>query len=312
MTTEISARSPGLGMRLFRPLLNAVPVGISITGRRSASVLKLCDALSGITGGRGAASIAGAELDLDLAHTPERLLYYASSNLIRSYEDSELYILLKLVAKTAGLFVDIGANLGIYSLLARSLGLATASFEPEPRHSAFLKRNQRSLGRIYDCALSDANETARFFVAGTINSGASSLVGAPAARAGAQSEYDHSVEVFVKTFDSIIAGDGVDPSEIRLVKIDVEGNEARTVRGMQSYLRRPDAAPIWCEVRGPASGRATNSYAEVITIMAAAGFEPFQMNGCRLHPFRERDPLPTVFDLLFLHPRHAELRALCE
>ena len=202
------------------------------------------------------------------------------------------------------LFVDIGANLGLYSLLAREVGLETLMFEPEPAHYAFLSRNASVFGRAVDCALSDSPGAANFFVSGKDNPGSSSLVMPEGG--WSESEYEQVVPVRLSTFDTEIVGLNIDPASIRLIKIDVEGNEEQTVRGMENYVRRPDAAPIWCEVRGPSSGRGRNSAVSVAAFLGGFGYVPFQSRkgACRPLDFRHEN-MPQVFDVLFAVPaRH--------
>ena len=71
------------------------------------------------------------------------------------------------------------------------------------------------------------------------------------------------------------------------MKIDVEGEEPRTVAGMQKTLRRAGLPPIWCEVRGPrGSTRAPNTYLPVKAQLVALGYRPYQVVG------GERWPVP--------------------
>ena len=154
----------------------------------------------------------------------------------------------------AGTFVDVGANLGLYSYLAGKLGARTILFEPEPAHHAFLKRNAHLFGDVRPCAPQRHDghhgllrrgpapcrcQFARFCPKGVWE----------------KSPYQSRVEVPVTTFDYALEASTTDPSDVVLIKIDVEGNEHRTVQGMSEYLSRADAAPVWCEVRGPASDR---------------------------------------------------------
>jgi hypothetical protein len=86
--------------------------------------------------------------------------------------------------------------------------------------------------------------------------------------------------------------------------MDVEGNEEWTLKGMPQYLAGGAPAPIWCEVRGAASGRGKNSVYPVADFLRRFGYAPFQFVGDRLVPFRlSQDPAPQVFDLLFAVPK---------
>jgi len=161
---------------------------------------------------------------------------------------------------------EIGANLGLFSLLARETGFETLLFEPEPVHYSFLNRNVSVFCKTVDCALSNSCGTTNFYVSGEENSGSSSLVMPEGG--WSKSEYKNVVPVRVSTFDAILSELNLNPSSIQLIKIDVEGNEEQTVRGMKNYLRSSHAAPIWCEVRGPSSGRGRNSAVSVSSFLA--------------------------------------------
>jgi FkbM family methyltransferase len=196
----------------------------------------------------------------------------------------------------------------LYSFLARTLGLATILFEPEPIHSAFLQRNAVSVGQAFSCALSDERGKMKFFLCGEANPGSSSLV----LEDNANSETHEAISVDVSTFDEMASRLQIDLPAVKLIKIDVEGNEEHTLRGMNGYLSTPDSAPIWCEVRGPNAGRSSNSVIPIVSYMERFGFRPFKCVNRSFSPFHLGiDPTPGIFDLLFAVPsRHKKL--LCQ
>jgi hypothetical protein len=81
--------------------------------------------------------------------------------------------------------------------------------------------------------------------------------------AGGELSADHTIPVRVDTFDNWFASSGLD--HVDLIKIDVEGAEARVVAGMRHSLASGAIAAIICETvwRSPAH--------EALT---AAGYEP--------------------------------------
>jgi FkbM family methyltransferase len=289
---------------LYRRLIEASGISIDISGKRKDLLIAMFDRLFEANTGEAVIEFNSFALGLNLANPSERLLYYAAGNILRSYRRSSLYMLLKRLAGSPGLFVDIGANLGIYSVLARKLGYETLLFEPEPTHAAFLTRNQAVVGRTIMCALSDHCGTADLFVSCSGNPGASSLVKPDREVSG--SGCQQSICVTLRTFDAMLSELAVDPLAIRLIKIDVEGNEQYTVLGMREYLAKRSAAPIWCEVRGPESGRNGNSVAAVTEVLDPFGYKPYRACGRRLVPYKVGgDPAPQVFDLLYAIPgRH--------
>jgi FkbM family methyltransferase len=291
-----------------RELMGSAGFDINIGGKRKRLLLATCDRLFVDAKKSTDASIRIGPniLHLNLANPAERLLYYAPHNLLRSYRNSDLYRVISRLAAPFALFVDVGANLGLYSLLARQSGYQTLLFEPEPVHYAFLKRNASVFGTPLDCALSSSCGTTEFFVSGETNPGSSSLVMPEGG--WSQSEYQQVVSVRVSTFDTTLSELQLDPSSIRLIKIDVEGNEEQTVRGMAAYLDNPDSAPIWCEVRGPSSGRGRSSAVSVSSFLHTFGYVPYQFHKGEIVPLKlELDRMPQVFDVLFVVPkRHSK------
>lgn len=219
-------------------------------------------------------------ISIDPLHDPERALAYYFDNYVRHNRLSPLGLLISSMAPV-GSFVDVGANLGSYSYLARLHGLKSYAVEPEPRFAAFLARNAAVFGPVAQVALSsEPGELPLFYVPG--NTGAQSLLASTDAVRSPNT-------VKVTTFSDLAASGAFgDPGEIRLVKVDVEGFEAEVVAGMTDFLQscRPS---IWCEVRGSGAKRAANSWREVTRMMEVAGYS------CRT----QFDPDGIVFDLLF-------------
>jgi FkbM family methyltransferase len=291
-----------------RALMGSAGFEVHISGKRKEFLLTACDRLfaDARNSSEVSVNVDGVTLRVNLANPSERLLYYAPQNLLRSYRNSALFSIMSRLSRPGGLFVDIGANLGLYSLLARSIGMDALLFEPEPVHFAFLNRNAPVIGTPVATALSDHSGVTEFYVSGPSNPGSSSLVMPEGG--WSKSEYQQAVPVRLCTFDAALSELQVDAARIGLIKIDVEGNEQRTVMGMRKYLSGPSAAPLWCEVRGMASGRGRNSVNPVTEFLSQFGYEPFRLDGEHLFPFQlGLDPAPQVFDLLYAVPqRHGE------
>jgi FkbM family methyltransferase len=280
---------------LVRGALGLSGMPLTITGRKQALLVRVADAL-GISPPTHLDTPYG-RLSLDARHRPERLLGLAFDNILRDYLASELYQYMASLERAPGdVFVDIGANLGFYSLLARKAGYDTVVFEPEPHHVDFLQRNRALYGAIFPIALSDSQGTASFHVADSHNSGASSLVDHPGI-------YAEHVTVPVDTFTACAARPEFPTGTVRLIKIDVEGAEVGTVRGMAGWLEASGARPhIWCEVRGGASTRGPNTWRDVTATLAGFGY--------RSHLWRDGHPVPVdpaetfaergIFDLVFI------------
>jgi FkbM family methyltransferase len=137
-------------------------------------------------------------------------------------------------------FVDGGANVGVFSLVAASMGVRTLAFEPHPltlRQLLYnVHANQDRLSapiEVYPMALSEKTAVMPLFGGGQ----GASLVGG---WGGMSSTYDNLVPTV--TLDSIL---GDRRSITRpVVKLDLEGAEWMAVRGAAELLRR-SPRPVW-------------------------------------------------------------------
>ena len=200
----------------------------------------------------------------------------------RLYMQSELIGLIARELDRGGVFLDIGCNVGIYSLIAaqRLRGIGQVySFEPDPVSFESLQRsahvNQLDNIQPVNVALSNENSRALLY-RDAPGSTANSLIGHkdPQARRSLD-----SVSVRAIKLDDHYMEIGFEPSALRLVKVDVEGAEVQAVSGALGVLRaaRP---PIWCEVRGPAgSTRAPNTFTAVSQLLASLGYQALRRQG---------------------------------
>ena len=144
--------------------------------------------------------------------------------------------------RSADLFLDIGANVGTYTVLASGACRArTLAFEPDPTTVLDLKRNIEinSLGElvtIHECALG-ATECEVGYTIGldTIN------------RVTAKGEHCCRT-VHQKTLDSFV-GD----SKPVLAKLDVEGYEEEVLHGARTFLAKDSLQAIQLETVTPES-----------------------------------------------------------
>jgi FkbM family methyltransferase len=206
--------------------------------------------------------------------------------------------------ETGQVFLDIGANVGFYSLFAAQRVGPTGrvfSFEPDPMTFESLDRSVKRNGfgwvSCVNAALSDREAEMPFF---TVSDGsAHSLVPEIERRAG---RYSGKVPVRVTRLDDLTREGTVLPPRIDLIKIDVEGEEPRTVAGMRATLERFAYPRVWAEVRGPrGSTRAPNTYAAVARELRELGYVPLQWKKGVLRPVRDAD-IQGREDVLFRRP----------
>ncbi|MDB6060065.1 MAG: FkbM family methyltransferase [Verrucomicrobiaceae bacterium] len=286
-------------MIAINKLTSIVPLGIGINGRLQARALNLFDKL--LPAKIGMFEI-GEGIRVDTSENSERLLRYFLYNVLRYYRASPLFRFMQKMLKDDDIFLDIGANLGMYSYLAKKLQCQSYAFEPEPAHVEFLKRNPSIYDRLFTVAASDSDGECDFFVAGKINPGGSSLVAGSAALRN--SMYARTVKVKTQRIDAAITDANV-IERIKLAKIDVEGAEELVVSGMTGLLKKNPFA-IWCEVRGPQSSRNPNSCQKVIDILAPLGYHAYVFEGRSLEVFSDRH-VQQVFDLIFLQNKSGNI-----
>lgn len=167
---------------------------------------------------------------------------------LQSWEAETTRIFYKL-AKHAQIVLDIGANTGVYTLIAcaANTDVEVIAFEPVPHIYQVLVEQIEINGIAARCqvrneAVSDTIGTAQFHVPyGDLPTSASLNT------KGFRGFSGDTIEVSTVTIDSICEGQEVD-----LVKIDVEGFEDHVLNGMRSTLQRsrPDII-VECNPDGP-------------------------------------------------------------
>jgi FkbM family methyltransferase len=153
------------------------------------------------------------------------------------------------------LFVDVGANIGSYTLLASGVCKArTISFEPDRQTMALLRRNVDLNGLkdkvvLEQAALGAENGEVEF------TTGQDTRNHVPKGNGG------RTQRVSMRTLDSIAA---LTPPT--MIKIDVEGYEAEVLRGARAVLDAPLLKAVITEGQGPAD----------IAPLLRAGFAQYQ------------------------------------
>jgi FkbM family methyltransferase len=210
------------------------------------------------------------------------------------YEFEDMSFALHLL-REEDLFVDVGANIGSYTVLAAAVGGANSiSIEPVPSAFAHLMRNINLNGVR---AKVDARNLAVGSKAGSIKfTSAQDSVN----HVVAEDEMweDGVIEVEVRTLDEIVG-----QSHPTLIKIDVEGYEPEVIAGAADTLAQDSLLAVIVELNGSCR-RYGYDEAEVHRKMVDYGFAPFTYS-----PFdRELKPLhgKSVLGDNTLYIRHAE------
>lgn len=162
---------------------------------------------------------------------------------IYGYESGTMKVFYRLLDQAASVF-DIGANTGLYSLIAAAEDPSrrVESFEPVPRIFSALERNVLSSGlancRFHRCAVTDFDgEIPLYIPPGRIPFGATTAT-----------DRDRSLETIrvpAVTLDAFAAAQGI--RGLDLMKIDTESTEPAVLRGASGVLRRFRPVVV-CEV----------------------------------------------------------------
>ncbi|MFJ1913087.1 FkbM family methyltransferase [Streptomyces sp. NPDC088147] len=173
-------------------------------------------------------------------------------------------------------FVDIGANIGYYSVLASGLvgdeGQVVAIEASPDFYRKLLQQvqlNERGNVRAVNGAVSDSRKTLTFVLASSANMGANSIVpyDGPA---------ESSFEIEARSLPELLESDEI--ARARVIKIDVEGAEGPVVRGMVPMLDklRPDAE-VTVEVSPDRMAQLGDSAEELLTAMRDHGFNAYRL-----------------------------------
>ncbi|MGW2326767.1 FkbM family methyltransferase [Streptomyces sp. NPDC001700] len=208
-------------------------------------------------------------------------------------------------------FVDVGANIGYYSVLASRLvgpGGTVVAIEASPTFHQLLLRHARRNAcaniRALNAAVSDREQLLTFILASSRNMGANSIVPYDGP---AESTFD----ITARPLPDLLTEDEI--ARARVIKIDVEGAEGGVVRGLAPLLPtlRPDAE-LTIEVTPQRMADLGESVDELLEVLASHGFHPYHLpndyaaatypaalrNAAKV-PVRWRGPVTEESDLVF-------------
>lgn len=185
------------------------------------------------------------------------------------HEHGEMGFLLH-VLREMDLFVDVGANIGSYTVLASgAVGARSIAIEPVPSTFASLRRNIVLNGidtrvHCWQGGMADRQGVLRFTSGfDTVN------------HVVTEGEATESVEVPVSTLDDLLGGDA--PA---VIKIDVEGYERSVLRGGRKTLADSKVLAVIMETNG-SGARYGASDDELVDEMRRAGFAMYAYDPIR-------------------------------
>ncbi len=212
----------------------------------------------------------------------------------RSYFDEPVCRTLIDVLQPGGVFVDIGAHMGFFSLLASALVGPTGqvlSIEAMPSTFAHLNANIRA-NRAHDNvvlhqgAAFDSARTLEFSDFGIVASSLNTAFSSRGQKGIITSV--KKVDVVALPGDGIIARHGL--ASVDLIKIDAESSEKFVIAGLERTLAKH--RPVIVMEVGDISSDGGTPTAELIDLMTEKSYRPFEWRGRTLQPFNSAGPLP--------------------
>jgi FkbM family methyltransferase len=199
--------------------------------------------------------VRGARVTVPLSERIGRLMWTGC------YE-TELVSLLKEVLCPGMICVDVGAQIGYFSVISAALVAeagAVHSFEPDPDSFSRLVRNSYPYPWIktYNCVVSNSGDEVPFYRSPMPGeSGWGAIFNADGERA--------RVSVLSCTLDSWMSDEKIE--KIDFLKIDVEGAECRVLEGAQAAVTK--TRPImWVEANEVCLSRDGKSVALVVQLL---------------------------------------------
>jgi FkbM family methyltransferase len=221
-----------------------------------------------------------------------------------SYEAKDFAMLLALVPRGAT-FVDVGANIGWYSIHVAVADPTARAIAIEPIPSSFrwlstaVTENALPNVSAVNAAIGAERGTLTLFVDATLSGAAS------AAPSTGESGLDQ-IHCPVVTIDELVAEHG---STVDVLKLDIEGGELYALRGASRVLttQRPI---VFCEMLRKLARPFGYHPNEIISLMAGHGYRCYRAEASRLIPFgvMDEDTLETNFYFLH-HDAHTRERA---
>jgi FkbM family methyltransferase len=195
------------------------------------------------------------------------------------FEEAEMELMCSL-AKPGMRVIDVGANIGLYTVLLGKLVGPTGhvwSFEPYTPVVNYLEQNVRlndlNNVTIVEKALDDKEGVSEFHVFPEGSDVYNSL--GAANRPAEQLRAIHKIPVSVSTLDTV--ANELNISNIDLFKVDVEGAEERVVKGAEQLIRSSPNVQIIIEIYEPSAQQCGCSSIRLIEMLGNWGFSMFEI-----------------------------------
>lgn len=199
----------------------------------------------------------GARISVNLPDLIQSRIYFFG------FWEPNLTQFIKASLREGDRFVDVGANIGYFSLLASSIvGTSGQVFAVEASPSIYKKlRENIELNNCtniqsFNLAASDVEGTLSIYLGNDDNLGATTTVASIANRSAQKLE----AVIPAKPLPDIVGAENL--LKARLIKIDVEGAEPSVIRGVGDLLEKFGSETEWVIEVTPGSGSDTDGILE--------------------------------------------------
>jgi FkbM family methyltransferase len=212
------------------------------------------------------------------------------------------------ISKPGMTVVDVGANIGYYTLLAaKCLGNngRVYAFEPDPSFYNLLKKNIEANGLsgfvgAYNFAVSNREERADLFLGRCVETSLFNILNVSCTR-------ENIVSVDVVSLDKFFSRMNWPP--VHVVKIDTEGADKFCLEGMRELINRNKDIKIIVELAPHYLEPAGTSAQDLLHLLVELGFKKVQAL------FSQRltlDISPNIEHLVHLARENGHINLLCE
>lgn len=200
---------------------------------------------------------------------------------IDSFENENIDLLNKILSNGMNV-IDVGANIGLYSLLfGKKIGDKgkVFSFEPSPEAFYRLKQNvnlnQLKNIKIYNIGLSDRITKSKFYLCE--DDAYNSLGTKP------MMPIINEIEIELTTIDEFLKKENI--KNIDLIKIDTEGADYLILKGAEKLLESEKAPILFCEYNRAVEGGFLHKTEDMYYFLVKMGYEIFEIKKGKLLKF---------------------------
>lgn len=213
--------------------------------------------------------------------------------------DPNEFAFLDQIMEPGMVFIDVGANEGLYTLFAAPRVQKVIAIEPSSREfqrlTSNLELNQITNVSAQQIGLSDQPGEGVLRVGGCEHGGQNTLgdftyVGV---------ELAYTEKVVLKRLDDLADEEGL--NDVGIIKLDIEGAELAVLRGAKRTLEsfRP---LLLLELSAVALQRQGSSAAEVVALLTSLGYEIFAFNENTGGPLKTANYLTASNNIVAAHP----------